>query len=38
VTATRDRPAHINWPLAERTLNEARGMPVAVSVPSLLAQ
>jgi L,D-transpeptidase ErfK/SrfK len=38
VAATRDRPAHINWPLAERTLNEARGMPVAVSVPSLLAQ
>ena len=33
VAATRARPVRINWPLAERALREARGMPVAVSSP-----
>lgn len=33
VDATRDRQMRINWPLAERTLQEARGIPVAVSLP-----
>ena len=32
VAATRDRPVRINWPLAERTLTAARGMPVAISL------
>jgi L,D-transpeptidase ErfK/SrfK len=31
VAATRNRPIRINWPLAERTLIEARGKPVAIS-------
>jgi L,D-transpeptidase ErfK/SrfK len=33
VDATRNRQVRINWPLAERTLAEARGIPVAVSLP-----
>ncbi len=33
VAATRSRSIRINWPLAERTLTEARGKPVAVSLP-----
>ena len=33
VAATRNRPVRINWPLAERTLNESRGKPVAISLP-----
>ena len=33
VEATRERMVRINWPLAERTLLEARGVPVAVSLP-----
>lgn len=35
VGATRDRPVRINWPVAERTLLEARGMPVAISLPQV---
>jgi hypothetical protein len=35
VAATDDRPVRINWPLAERTLLEARGVPVAISLPSV---
>lgn len=35
VDATRQHPVRINWPLAERTLGEARGIPVAVSLPQL---
>jgi L,D-transpeptidase ErfK/SrfK len=35
VDATRDKPVRINWALAERTLQEARGMPVAVSLPQI---
>ncbi len=35
VEATRERPVRINWPLAERTLLEARGVPVAVSLPGI---
>jgi len=34
VAATRNRPVRINWPLAERTLTEARGKPVAISLPT----
>jgi L,D-transpeptidase ErfK/SrfK len=33
VAATRARPVRINWPMAERALREARGMPVAISSP-----
>jgi L,D-transpeptidase ErfK/SrfK len=35
VAATRDRATRINWPLAEKTLNEARGIPIAISLPPL---
>ncbi len=35
VEATRERPVRINWPLAEKTLLEARGIPVAVSLPAV---
>ncbi len=37
VDATRERDVRINWPLAERALAEARGMPVAISLPPLSA-
>ncbi len=37
VAATRDRPVRINWPLAERVLADARGLPVAVSLPQVTA-
>lgn len=37
VDATRDRAVRINWPLAERTLIEARGLPVAVSMAAMSA-
>jgi len=37
VHATRDRAVRINWPLAERVLAEARGLPVAVSLPQITA-
>jgi L,D-transpeptidase ErfK/SrfK len=35
VNATSARPLRINWPMAERTLTEARGIPVAVSLPQV---
>lgn len=35
VNATNARPLRINWPMAERTFTEARGMPVAVSLPQV---
>lgn len=35
VNATRARQLRINWPMAERTLTEARGIPVAVSLPQV---
>jgi len=35
VNATRDKPVRINWALAERTLQEARGMPIAISLPQV---
>jgi len=37
VSATHDRPVRINWPLAERVLGDARGLPVAVSLPQITA-
>lgn len=37
VDATRDNAVRINWLLAERVLTEARGLPVAVSLPMLQA-
>lgn len=37
VDATRDRPVRINWPLAEQVLADARGLPVAVSLPQITA-
>jgi len=37
VQATHDRPVRINWPLAERVLGDARGLPVAVSLPQITA-
>ena len=37
VDATRERSVRINWPLAEQTLAQARGMPVAVSLPQINA-
>ncbi len=35
VAATRERPVRINWPVAERVLADARGTPVAVSLPQV---
>jgi L,D-transpeptidase ErfK/SrfK len=35
VAATQERPVRINWPLAERTLVEARGVPTAISQPQV---
>jgi L,D-transpeptidase ErfK/SrfK len=37
VSATRDRPVRINWPVAEKVLADARGLPVAVSLPQISA-
>jgi L,D-transpeptidase ErfK/SrfK len=37
VAATQERAVRINWPLAERVLADARGMPVAVSLPQITA-
>jgi len=37
VEATRERGVRINWPAAERALAEARGIPVAVSLPLIAA-
>ena len=37
VAATQERAVRINWPLAERVLADARGMPVAVSLPQVTA-
>lgn len=37
VAATHERTVRINWPLAERVLEDARGVPVAVSLPQITA-
>jgi L,D-transpeptidase ErfK/SrfK len=37
VAATHERTVRINWPLAERVLEDARGVPVAVSLPQVTA-
>jgi L,D-transpeptidase ErfK/SrfK len=37
VAATQERPVRINWPVAERVLADARGTPVAVSLPQVTA-
>jgi L,D-transpeptidase ErfK/SrfK len=37
VAATQERQVRINWPLAERVLEDARGVPVAVSLPQITA-
>lgn len=37
VAATRERTVRVNWQLAERVLLDARGLPVAVSLPQVTA-